>query len=86
MKHIHYVFFPSQGDISNDPLLLWFSGSPGCSGLLACFHENGPFIFYPGKLTFNLNENSWNKKANLLFMDLPAGTGFSEGSNKTVTD
>ena len=66
-KVIHYVFFPSQSDQSNDPVLVWFGGVPGCSSLLTCFHENGPFVFEPGKMTFSYNKNSWNKKANLLF-------------------
>lgn len=77
-KAIHYVFFPSQNDPSNDPLLIWFAGAPGCSALLACFHENGPFIFEPGRVTFTLNEHSWNKKASILYLELPAGTGFSD--------
>lgn len=76
-KVIHYVFFPSQSDQSNDPVLVWFGGVPGCSSLLTCFHENGPFVFEPGKMTFTYNKNSWNKKANLLFFELPGAVGFS---------
>lgn len=87
MKVIHYVFFPSQDDVSKDPLLIWFAGAPGCSALLACFHENGPFIFEPGKKTFTVNPNSWNKKANVLYLELPAGTGFSDINFKEdITD
>jgi carboxypeptidase C (cathepsin A) len=42
---IHYVFFPSQNDQTKDPLVIWLSGGPGCSSLLATFYENGPLIF-----------------------------------------
>lgn len=76
---MHYVFFESQSDVSKDPLVLWLTGGPGCSSLLACFQENGPFIFPPGKHTFVINENAWNRKANLLYLEAPAGVGFSEG-------
>lgn len=32
-KSIHYVYFESQRDVAKDPLILWLSGGPGCSGL-----------------------------------------------------
>ena len=46
-KVVHYVFYPSQTDQTADPLVLWFSGSPGCSSLMGSFYENGPFKFVP---------------------------------------
>jgi carboxypeptidase C (cathepsin A) len=67
-KRIHYVFFHSQNDLSADPLIVWFTGGPGCSSLLALFHENGPFIFATGKTYFELNDDAWNKKANVLYL------------------
>ena len=67
-KSVHYVFFESQNDVSKDPLVVWLSGGPGCSSLLGAFHENGPFIFYPGAHNLKLNNNSWNKNANMLYL------------------
>lgn len=55
LKNIHYAFFPSLRDQTKDPLVLWLTGGPGCSSLMACFHENGPFTFEPLKKTLKIN-------------------------------
>mmetsp|Transcript_17875 Transcript_17875/g.20657 ORF Transcript_17875/g.20657 Transcript_17875/m.20657 type:complete len:89 (+) Transcript_17875:17-283(+) len=38
----HYVLVESQNKPETDPLLVWFTGGPGCSSMLAMFMENGP--------------------------------------------
>ena len=44
-SNYHYVFFDSQHDPDNDPLVLWLNGGPGCSSLIGMVYENGPFVF-----------------------------------------
>jgi carboxypeptidase C (cathepsin A) len=73
----HYVFFDSQRDPDNDPIVLWLNGGPGCSSLLGMVYENGPFLFKEGTVSFAINPNAWNKKANLLYITSPGGVGFS---------
>jgi cathepsin A (carboxypeptidase C) len=73
----HYVFFDSQRDPDNDPVVLWLNGGPGCSSLIGMVYENGPFLFREGTVSFAINPNAWNKKANLLYITSPGGVGFS---------
>lgn len=35
-------------------------------------------------MTFTLNENSWNKKASVLYLEMPLGTGFSYGGSSKI--
>jgi carboxypeptidase C (cathepsin A) len=74
--HYHYVFFDSQRDPDNDPVVLWLNGGPGCSSLIGMSMENGPFVFVTNTTTFTLNENAWNKKANVLYLESPGGVSF----------
>lgn len=79
---LFYWFFESRGSPSTDPLLIWFSGGPGCSGELALMVENGPYIFDTQTGKLSKNEYAWNNNANVLFMDQPLGTGYSFGNEE----
>uniref|UniRef100_A0A453BVX8 Carboxypeptidase n=1 Tax=Aegilops tauschii subsp. strangulata TaxID=200361 RepID=A0A453BVX8_AEGTS len=49
---------------------------PGCSSVgVGAFSENGPFR--PSGNALMSNEYSWNKEANMLYLESPAGVGFS---------
>ncbi|KAK7420506.1 hypothetical protein QQX98_002704 [Neonectria punicea] len=53
------------------------TGGPGCSGLIGMMFELGPcLIDNDGKATHR-NPYSWTKNASMIFIDQPAGTGFS---------
>ncbi|CAK4088123.1 unnamed protein product [Aphanomyces euteiches] len=58
------------------PLVLWLNGGPGCSSLSGFFTELGPFVVQ-SDLTVKRNPYAWNRKANMIFLDSPAGVGFS---------
>jgi len=57
----------------------------GASSLVGLFAEVGPYILNE-KLELMANPYSWNKKANLLFVEFGVGIGFSFCKNSTRTD
>ncbi|KAH8920538.1 alpha/beta-hydrolase [Atractiella rhizophila] len=75
--HMFFWYFESERDPENDPLVIWFAGGPGTSGLLSVFGGTGPCLFNEhGNGTFP-NPYSWNNVANLIIVDQPVGVGFS---------
>jgi len=77
---IHYQFHESQGTPSNDPIATWHQGGPGGSSLYGLFGEMGYFqVDADGT---HVNPYAWNKVANMLYLESPAGSsnpiGFSE--------
>lgn len=83
-KHLFYWFFESRNDPANDPVVLWLSGGPGCSSMTGLFFELGP-----AKITADIkvvnNPNSWNNRANVLFLDQPVNTGYSYGDDVSTS-
>lgn len=74
---LHYWFMESQRSPSEDPLLLWMTGGPGCSSLVAAANELGPFRVDSRGVNVTLNPYSWNKVANVIFLESPVGVGYS---------
>ncbi|KAJ3204534.1 hypothetical protein HDU67_009449 [Dinochytrium kinnereticum] len=62
-------------------LVIWLNGGPGCSSLNGLLAENGPFFLLGSK--FHPNPASWTTLANVLYLEQPAGTGFSSVSRGT---
>ncbi|KAK4437969.1 Serine carboxypeptidase-like 18 [Sesamum alatum] len=79
---LFYYFIESENDPERDPLILWLTGEPGCSGFSGLVYEIGPLAFdveaFDGSLpSLVINPYSWTRIANIIFIDSPAGTGFS---------
>uniref|UniRef100_A0A665T6X1 Carboxypeptidase n=1 Tax=Echeneis naucrates TaxID=173247 RepID=A0A665T6X1_ECHNA len=86
-KFLHYWFVTSQRDPDKDPVVLWLNGGPGCSSLDGFLSENGPFHVNDDGATLYENLFSWNKIANMLYLESPAGVGFSYSDDcKYATD
>ncbi|KAK1434642.1 hypothetical protein QVD17_00391 [Tagetes erecta] len=78
---LFYYFVESMKNPTEDPLLFHIAGGPGASILIPFFLEIGPLnINWENgidNLTLSLNPNAWTQMANVIFVDIPVGTGFS---------
>ncbi|XP_052194316.1 serine carboxypeptidase II-2-like [Diospyros lotus] len=77
-RSLFYYFAEAVHLPSSKPLVLWLNGGPGCSSLGAgAMLELGPFGVNSNGKTLYPRRHSWNKVANMLFLESPAGVGFS---------
>lgn len=81
-KNYFFWFFESRAAPSTDPLIIWLTGGPGCSSQLALLSENGPCTPTPDGQDTIINPYSWNSNANIMWIDQPAGVGYSYGDKK----
>ncbi|KAL5562218.1 hypothetical protein UlMin_031965 [Ulmus minor] len=84
-KNLFYYFVESEKNPSKDPLVLWLNGGPGCSSFDGFVYEHGPFNFAKSNGSLpqvHLNPYSWSKVSNILYLDSPAGVGFSYSKNQ----
>ncbi|GJP29098.1 hypothetical protein CLOM_g11290 [Closterium sp. NIES-68] len=96
-KKLFYWLTESVAAPQTKPLVLWLNGGPGCSSIgYGLFEELGPWrVANDAGRQLQFNPFAWNKLANVLFVDSPAGTGFSysldpsdlsTGDNQTALD
>ncbi|KAG6477220.1 hypothetical protein ZIOFF_066472 [Zingiber officinale] len=92
-RALFYYFAEAEVDPSTKPLVVWLNGGPGCSSVgVGAFSENGPFR--PKGEMLVRNEYSWNKviashifaEANMLYLETPAGVGFSYSRDSSFYD
>ncbi|KAG6549931.1 hypothetical protein Mapa_008442 [Marchantia paleacea] len=75
-RALFYYFVEAQKDPESKPLTLWLNGGPGCSSFgVGNFNEHGPFTIRDN--TIVMNPHSWNQESNVLYLESPAGVGFS---------
>nr|XP_043630692.1 serine carboxypeptidase 1-like [Erigeron canadensis] len=77
-RALFYYLAESPVNSSTNPLVLWLNGGPGCSSFGdGAMMELGPFRVNADSVTLSHNKYAWNNVANVLFLESPAGVGFS---------
>jgi len=84
--NLFYWMFLSNNNPQTDPVVLWLTGGPGCSSELAIFFENGPWTIDKTTLQLIPNPYSWNNNVSILYVDQPAGTGFSYANQYYISN
>lgn len=74
---IFYWLVESKHHPESDPLVIWINGGPGCSSMEGLLIEHGPFLAVATGFDLELNAYPWNRKANILYIDQPVGTGYA---------
>ncbi|KAG6487810.1 hypothetical protein ZIOFF_056417 [Zingiber officinale] len=96
-RALFYYFAEATENSRSKPIVLWLNGGPGCSSLgYGAMEELGPFRVMSDGKTLYRNPYAWNEVANVLFLESPAGVGFSysnttsdyakSGDRRTATD
>lgn len=52
--------------------------------MIGMVSENGPFIFKPQTENMTINPDAWNLNAQVIYMESPAGVGFSVGKDTSL--
>jgi hypothetical protein len=97
-SHLFYYYVEAETSPETAPLVFWMNGGPGASSLVGLFAEVGPYILTTETVgegggeggdhtTPKLMPNpySWNKHANLLFVEFGEGIGYSYCRNSSAS-
>jgi len=90
---LFFWFVESARSPADDPLVFWTNGGPGASSVAYGFWtEHGPFRLENGTsgVAPVPYDYSWNRIANVLYVEMPSGVGFSHsadpGKYANITD
>ena len=75
-RQYFYWLCPTRTGDKVAPLLVWLNGGPGSSSMMGLFLENGPY-YVANDGSLHTRNASWNNNFDVLYVDQPAGTGFS---------
>ena len=76
-RRLFFWYFDSRHSPDTDPVIVWLQGGPGASSMIGLFTESGPCRLPDGAMKTESNPWSWNNNASVLYLEQPAGVGFS---------
>lgn len=80
---IHYQFHTSRANPAGSPVVAWHQGGPGGSSItVGLYTEMGAFRI--GEHQNYIDPWSWNKVANMLYLESPAGSGGAAGYSECI--
>ncbi|KAF8852153.1 alpha/beta-hydrolase [Acephala macrosclerotiorum] len=85
-SELYFWFFPSTNTDASDEILIWLNGGPGCSSLEGLLQENGPFLWQYGTFKPVPNPWTWRNLTNVVWVEQPVGTGFSQGTHTATSE
>jgi carboxypeptidase D len=87
-SELFFWFFPSTNQAAQDnkEILIYFTGGPGCSSVGELLQSNGPMLWQPGTFQPIPNKWSWHRLTNVVWIDQPLGTGFSQGTPTATSE
>ncbi|EJD01360.1 KEX1 protein [Fomitiporia mediterranea MF3/22] len=74
--HLFFVLIKARRTADKERILFWFNGGPGCSSFDGLMMETGPFR-PDGNGGLETVEGGWEEYTNIVYVDQPAGTGYS---------
>ncbi|KAG6832352.1 Cell death protease [Tephrocybe sp. NHM501043] len=80
ISHLYFVMVKNRRIADKRRIMFWFNGGPGCSSFDGLMMEVGPWRM-DGKGGFKVKEGGWEEYTTMVYVDQPAGTGFSYTSS-----
>ncbi|EKM79988.1 hypothetical protein AGABI1DRAFT_84490 [Agaricus bisporus var. burnettii JB137-S8] len=74
--HLFFVLIKNRRIADKERIVFWFNGGPGCSSFDGLMMEIGPWRS-DGNGGFKVQEGGWEEYTTMVYVDQPAGTGFS---------
>lgn len=85
-RELYFWYFPSENEAAGNEITIWLNGGPGCSSLEGLLQENGPFLWQYGTFKPVKNPYTWVNLTNMVWVEQPVGTGFSQGTPSATSE